>query len=404
MNEQSLDPAPVDPVEPLTVLPVQEEIPEVLRVAKERPPVHLGFWVTFFITGGGLVALLFVGGETALIAASGLQAQVFVLLVLLAYAGMTRSWLRPLAFVYWTFLLGGFGLAMIGLAALAVQETSRATDTPQPWDAAPIAWSALGVLLSLLLGVTCFAPAVRRLAARFMPLDPESFVHATALATVVGLAAVCFVPLLTLGQPPILLLPELMNGAASKGEEQRSELYELAWLVLVSVMAVGYPLARTMAESGQRLGLVGPRMRHAVFALVAGLLLVPAMWGVDEGVTWLWRRLGWPTTDSTAMSELFKAFLNPVGAIVIAVTAGIGEELAVRGALQPRLGILLSNLFFTALHALQYNFDGLLSVFLVGLVFGVIRKRTNTTTSAMVHGTYDFLLVMLMYLEVPGFR
>ena len=38
-----------------------------------------------------------------------------------------------------------------------------------------------------------------------------------------------------------------------------------------------------------------------------------------------------------------------------------------RGVLQPRLGILLSNLLFTAMHAYQYNWDGLLSVFASGL-------------------------------------
>ena len=81
-------------------------------------------------------------------------------------------------------------------------------------------------------------------------------------------------------------------------------------------------------------------------------------------------------------------------AVVVAVVAGIGEELAVRGVLQPQLGLFLSNLFFTALHAMQYNWDNLFSVFVSGLVYGVIRKKANTTTSAIAHGTIDFLLIM----------
>ncbi len=95
--------------------------------------------------------------------------------------------------------------------------------------------------------------------------------------------------------------------------------------------------------------------------------------------------------------------LTPLGAVVIGVTAGLGEEVAVRGVLQPRLGLVLSNLFFTALHALQYNFDGLLSVFLAGLVLGWVRRHTNTAVSAVVHGFYDFLLIMLTVLSAPGF-
>jgi membrane protease YdiL (CAAX protease family) len=71
--------------------------------------------------------------------------------------------------------------------------------------------------------------------------------------------------------------------------------------------------------------------------------------------------------------------------------------------LQPRLGILLSNLFFTAMHALQYHWDALLLVFVIGMALGLIRRRTNTTTSAIVHGTYDFLLIMAAVLGIPWF-
>ncbi len=74
-----------------------------------------------------------------------------------------------------------------------------------------------------------------------------------------------------------------------------------------------------------------------------------------------------------------------------------------RGVLQPRLGILLSNLFFIALHAFQYHWNTLLVIFVVGLALGILRKRTNTTTSAIAHGTYDFILIMLAVLQVPFF-
>src|SRR5262249_51202208 len=113
--------------------------------------------------------------------------------------------------------------------------------------------------------------------------------------------------------------------------------------------------------------------------------------------------LGWPTTDATAFNELIRFAINPLGAVVIGVTARLGEALPGRGVLQPRLGIVLPNLFFTHLHALQSNFAGLVSVFVLFLILGCIRKYTNTTTSALVHGLYDFTLVLLAYLEVPGF-
>jgi membrane protease YdiL (CAAX protease family) len=183
----------------------------------------------------------------------------------------------------------------------------------------------------------------------------------------------------------------------------RDQLYVLVWLVPAAILAAGYPIRRSLRETLKRVGLVRPSRGQILLALGVTAALVLLGTGFDNGVAWLWQRLGWPQTDANAFNELIKFAVSPLGAVVVGVTAGVGEELAVRGVLQPRLGILLSNLFFTALHAFQYNFDALLSVFLLGLVLGCIRKYTNTTTSALIHGLYDFTLVLLAFLEVPGF-
>jgi membrane protease YdiL (CAAX protease family) len=119
-----------------------------------------------------------------------------------------------------------------------------------------------------------------------------------------------------------------------------------------------------------------------------------ATFGLDPAITWLWQAMGWHTTNVAVFGDLMSHVTNPAGAVLIGVTAGIGEEMVVRGLLQPRIGLIGSNLAFTAFHALQYGPDGLLSVFLIGLALGVIRSKSNTTTSAIVHGVYDFTLVM----------
>ena len=82
------------------------------------------------------------------------------------------------------------------------------------------------------------------------------------------------------------------------------------------------------------------------------------------------------------------------GALVVGVCAGLGEELLVRGVLQPRLGLLLSNALFTAMHAGQYGWDMLLVIFFVGTAFGLVRKY-RSTISALVHGLYDAVLILL---------
>ena len=66
-----------------------------------------------------------------------------------------------------------------------------------------------------------------------------------------------------------------------------------------------------------------------------------------------------------------------------------------RGVLQPRFGLVLANLFFASTHALQYTVDGVLSVFLMGLGFGLLRERTSTLASMAAHAVYDFTLIVL---------
>lgn len=167
-------------------------------------------------------------------------------------------------------------------------------------------------------------------------------------------------------------------------------------------MAVGYGVRRNFRTALTRLGLVRPTWREVLagLGLAVGLVIVAQLLGF--GINWLWATLGWRTTNAEAFTELMAFAMSPLGAVVIGVTAGLGEELAIRGVLQPRLGILLSNLFFTSLHAFQYNWDSMLIVFVVGTVLGLIRWRFNTTTSAISHGTYNFLLVMASVLQIPG--
>jgi membrane protease YdiL (CAAX protease family) len=149
------------------------------------------------------------------------------------------------------------------------------------------------------------------------------------------------------------------------------------------------------------LGLVLPSRRQLAVGLGLGVGMALAMQLLDIGIEWVWASMGWTPTDEEAFGKLTAYTMSPVGALVTGVTAGLGEELAVRGVLQPRLGILLSNLFFTGLHAMQYNWDALLVVFLLGLVMGIIRWKSNTTTSAVTHGSYDFCVIMADVLQIP---
>ncbi|HEV2106424.1 MAG TPA: CPBP family intramembrane glutamic endopeptidase, partial [Candidatus Eisenbacteria bacterium] len=74
--------------------------------------------------------------------------------------------------------------------------------------------------------------------------------------------------------------------------------------------------------------------------------------------------------------------------LLLGTSAGVGEELVVRGALQPRAGVLAAALLFACGHV-QYTWFGMLTIALLGVLLGVIRLRAGTTTAIVVHATYD---------------
>jgi hypothetical protein len=414
-------PAPDDPLPPLPPPPPAAEFPPDHfflphpPVAAESVPSSILFWFAALAAAAGYVGLWFGGKEAQRIAAAGLESLPFLLLAVFAYTGLRSPEMRLLTGLYWLLLLALVGLGAIGLTAAAVIDPQMVAGNERPANPRDLFLAGgigqlrrcvFGVFGGMVLGALGFVPAVRRAVARVVPFDPHSFVHATALATVLGVAVVCFVPLLVMREPPLLLVVDHFRddprmADLSKEDQLRDQLYGLGWLVPAAIVAVGFPRTRTLGEALRRVGLVVPTPGQVLFAvLAAGVMVVAMSYGVDYGIGRLWEHFGWPQTDEKAFEQLVQFAINPLGAVVIGVTAGLGEELSVRGVLQPRLGILLSNLLFTSLHALQYNGDALLSVFTIGLVLGLIRKYTNTTTSAIVHGLYDFTLVLLTYYRV----
>ena len=357
--------------------------------------------------------MLILGGELRLFAVTGLFAIPFMILVVLAYKSDTEPvWTRFVTLAYWIMLAAGMGFLalLLTIAVIALPSFGDITKfDPEQAQNANIDFSmdqgfrilaaVVGLLASACISVLCFLPAVRRKFAQVLDISPQSFVHATALATVFAIMLMSMIPLLAFGGPPALPLLQVQmasGDAPDAGEQLRTTFYSFVWALPGTFLAVGYPLRRTWQEAQQRLGLVRPTVRQLILSVVMTGVLLGVMPLMGHGIEFLWKALGWPITDEETIKQLFGFTAGPVGAIVAAVVAGLGEELVFRGVLQPRLGIFLPALMFTAVHALQYNFDALIQVLFLGIVFGVIRKRTNTTTSAIIHGAYDFVLLIAM--------
>jgi hypothetical protein len=167
------------------------------------------------------------------------------------------------------------------------------------------------------------------------------------------------------------------------------------WIGVLVLCCAAWPTWQSVRGALVRLG-VGP-LRQADVLPLAGMIALSVAVGI--ALDWLNRvlmtSLGWPMTDPTVVTRLVPVATTLYGAIVVAMCAGVSEELMFRGLLQPRLGWLLANIAFAAGHAFQYGLDGLIAVFVLGSILAFVRYRWNTSASITVHVGYDAVLFLL---------
>lgn len=353
-------------------------------VSSSRLILGLGWAGAFALAAGGSL----VGGELGRLALGGVAALPLAMVAVLAYLGVKRPWARVLALLWLGCIVMGLLVVAVGLSIPVLGLT---TGRPTAGAIAKLLEELIGVSAAALVAASMLLPPVRRLAGRILPIDPGSFVHAVALAAVVAVGLIAVLPLLVLGQPPAIAIA---GSERDRAGQMRDQVYGLLWVLPCAVAAVGYGVTRSLPQALARLGLVRPTRRTMLVGVAAALAMVVVSSGLDWAIGTAWTANGWPRTNTQAFEKLIAFAFSPLGAVVLGLTAGVGEEVAVRGVLQPRLGIIVSNLFFVSLHGLQYNWDALLSVFVAGLLLGVLRKRTNTTTAAIAHGGYDFLAII----------
>ena len=239
----------------------------------------------------------------------------------------------------------------------------------------------IGIMATGAVAAILAARTVRERIGRVLPIDPDSPVHAYALVLAVilfgtQLATIVFVDVLAIDQT----LPSLSIGDVLASETP---------FLIMALAGVGLFIRRHSAATAERLGLTRPNWWQVALALAAA----GAFFALVQGADWLshqWTPGVASQVDRTTQ-HVFGGLNGPIGIAAIALLPGICEEILFRGALQPRLGLLVTAVLFTSIHT-QYglSFDAL-SVLVVAIGLGLIRKYTNTTTSSVCHITYNLL-------------
>jgi hypothetical protein len=278
-------------------------------------------------------------------------------------------------------------LAIAGLSILNQLALQFAPETLQQ-DAAQVQWIwvAVAAFLTSLAGFLPLFRPVRRWVSRWLKIDPDSLVHMTALAFVVYQIGLSLTQMALIGGLENLAQIELELTV-------RDVILSEVPLLLFALFGVGLFIRRNGEGVADRLGLERPTWKQ----VLAGLGIAALLLGFDYVVSLVWQNvdpLGYDVLERVT-EGLFGGLETVGGALVLGLAAGISEELLFRGAVQPRLGLLLAAILFSIGH-LQYGLTvATAEIFVIGVVLGLVRDRSSTTICILIHATYNTVGTLL---------
>jgi Type II CAAX prenyl endopeptidase Rce1-like len=357
------------PVEPGAPLP-ELEAPRALSPELGTPDVSQGLtWWLILIVGLGLLSVTLGQNDVAMLAV------LTGLCVAAQAADADPRWRVLHSLLAWIVPVGG--AVMLGAMGFLLADGG----TSGPGAAAMIGLCAGGSLTSLMVALRPFANAL----VAFWFRSPPS--HTLRLAVrIVFIGLVMAVPMWLALR---VMLDSIMDDLGSLLEGAGFGL-GLVGYILLAFASVGLWIRRGLPESLKRLG-VGPIHQGHVLAIVLG---VGALLLFNTGFEMFQRRFftdAW--LDDQRINQSIRSGLGLPEMLMLGISAGIGEEITMRGALQPRLGLFWTSLLFAMLHV-QYSWFGIAVIFSIGLVLGLIRNRTNTTVAMAIHTLYDIIAVL----------
>jgi hypothetical protein len=292
-------------------------------------------------------------------------------------ADLDPRWERLHGSLAWVVPLGGAAL-FVSLLLVPLEDPTGGV-----LRLVAIGLAGAGVLASLASWPAASGAALARALFRV-----ESPGHTLRLAARLVLMAVIFcVPgwYMVARDPDLLLAQEELLGAGSLWGG-------LIGMTLLALGGVGFLVRRDARGALERLGVAPVRPREWL-VVALGVVFLFVLNGAAEAV----QRQFFPDlwASDQRINAMLAGRLSRGEAVLLGVSAGVGEELSMRGALQPRLGLVLTSLVFAALHV-QYSWIGMTVIFALGLTLGEIRRRTNTTVAVLIHALYDLAAVLTM--------
>lgn len=223
---------------------------------------------------------------------------------------------------------------------------------------------------------------IRKDIAGFLPIAADNPVHLLALVLTTMLLGT---------QITFITFTDVLAANNSQAPLGIVDLFESELPFLAAaVLGVGIFIRRSLRASMTRLGLVAPAWWHVALALAAAGVFFAFGQQADALSHTLTPQLAHRVDVTT--QHVFGQLNNPFGIAAIALLPGLCEEILFRGALQPRIGLVATAVVFTSIHT-EYGLSiDTLSVLVIALGLGLIRKYLNTTASATCHVSYNLLV------------
>lgn len=234
-------------------------------------------------------------------------------------------------------------------------------------------------------------PELRTFVARYVKgFNPESPVHLTAIILcLLALTAVAFNFMLAGG------VSGIAESYAQSELSLWSSILETSMYIAAAFWGVGFAIRRGGLASLERLGLRAPTQNDVIVGVVMGV----ALYGVSVIFGAVWMALSDPQTfaeQTRASQEIVNQLSSLPVAVLVVGGAAVGEEIFIRGALQPVFGLWLTSAFFALLHSQYLLTPTLALVFVLGLSFGRLRQLQSTTAAVIAHLVYNVVPFVLL--------
>ena len=176
-------------------------------------------------------------------------------------------------------------------------------------------------------------------------------------------------------------------------------------MAFYSFIGIGLGTRRRFKECIERLDLKKPDLYYVFIGVVLVCMIDFVVWNIPYILSELFFKpevghtaVNYTSTESYYVREVVETIKQHTPSlferVALCIIVGVGEELLFRGALQPRFGNLWTSLLFASMHYQYLSVITLIDVFLISYALGIIKNRSNTSTTILIHTIYDLLTLI----------